>query len=140
MQNRGGELDDFWRHGGREEERLPLFRQCFQYFFNVMNEAHVEHPVGFVEHEILDVPQVKVPLTDQVEQAARRGDQNIDTPDQPLGLRILVDAAENHRVRQAGMAAIGGEALRDLNRQLPGWREHEAPDFTFFAVQMALMQ
>ena len=37
---------------------------------HVLAESHVEHAVGFVEHEMLDFAQVDVPLLVQVEQAA----------------------------------------------------------------------
>ena len=49
-----GQLLDFRRHGGREEQRLPLLRQAADDSPNVGHEAHVEHPVGFVEDENLD--------------------------------------------------------------------------------------
>ena len=45
---------------------------------DVLDEAHVEHAVGFVEHEELDVAELDVALAHQVEQAARRGDQDVD--------------------------------------------------------------
>jgi hypothetical protein len=43
-----------------------------------VDEAHVEHAIGFVEHQDLDAGQVHVLLLVQVEQAARRGDQHIE--------------------------------------------------------------
>ena len=57
-QHRIGELFDFLRHGGREQQRLPLLRQLRDNLPDVVNEAHVEHAVGFVEHEHLDMVEM----------------------------------------------------------------------------------
>ena len=38
------------RHGGREEQRLPVFRQQPQHPPDVPDEAHVQKAVGLVEH------------------------------------------------------------------------------------------
>ena len=59
-------------------------RLCFSWrhqredLLDVVDEAHVEHAVGFVEHEDLDVAQVERALLLQVEQAAGGGDQDVD--------------------------------------------------------------
>jgi hypothetical protein len=45
------EIGDLTRHRGREEQRLALARQLGHDPADVMDEAHVEHAVGFVEHE-----------------------------------------------------------------------------------------
>ena len=41
-------------HRGRKEERLPVGRGSPDDLLHVVDEAHVEHPVGFVEDEHLD--------------------------------------------------------------------------------------
>jgi hypothetical protein len=43
-----------------------------------MDEAEVEHLVGFVEHQDLDAEHDRIMLIDQIEQAARRGDEHVD--------------------------------------------------------------
>ena len=45
---------------------------------DVVDEAHVEHAVGFVEHEDFDLVEAHGALTAQVEQAAGRGDEHVD--------------------------------------------------------------
>jgi hypothetical protein len=45
---------------------------------DVRQEAHVEHPVGLVEDEDLDLAEVRDPLADEVEEAARRRDEDLD--------------------------------------------------------------
>ena len=46
-------------------------------------------PVGLVEHENLDVGQVHRPLLQMVEQAARRGDDDVHAPAQAHDLRHM---------------------------------------------------
>ena len=41
------------------------------------NEAHVEHPVCFIDHQDLDAMQHQLAALDMIEQAAWRRDDNI---------------------------------------------------------------
>ena len=43
---------DFFGHSGRKEERLTLLRQLGDDLLDVVDEAHVEHSVRFVQHEV----------------------------------------------------------------------------------------
>ena len=128
VEHRIGQRDDVRGHRRRKEERLPLFGQQRKYPFDVVDETHVEHPVGFVEHEEADVGERDVSLSDQVEQAARRGDQQVDAALQGVHLRTLVDAAEDHAVAQVGVAGVVAAALVDLDRQFARGREHQRLD------------
>ncbi len=74
-----------------------------------MNKAHVEHAVGFVEDQIFDATQVGVALVHQIEQTARRGDDNIDTLPHSVDLRILSDAAEDSRLAEFEILAVDSE-------------------------------
>ena len=68
-----GELLDLVRERRREEQVLPLggCRQQRHDPLDVGDEAHVEHAIGLVEHEDLDLRQVDALLLDVVEQASR---------------------------------------------------------------------
>ena len=59
LQHLAAELGDVLRHGGREHQRLPLRRELRHDLPDVADEAHVEHAVGFVEHEHLDAARVE---------------------------------------------------------------------------------
>ena len=63
---------------------------------DVVDEAHVEHAVGFVEHEDLDMREVERALAVVVEQAPGRGDEDVDAAPQLVDLRLHADAAEHH--------------------------------------------
>ena len=54
---------------------------------DVADEAHVEHAVGFVEHEHLDAVETQRVALHQVEQAARRRHQHVDAVRQRAHLR-----------------------------------------------------
>ena len=73
-----GERLDLARRTSRRKQVLPPLGQQREDALDVGNEAHVEHAVGFVEHEDLDAREVDVALADVVEQAAGRGDEDID--------------------------------------------------------------
>ena len=45
-----GQTADFFGKRGRKQEALPIGREQIEDAFDVGNEAHVEHSVGFVEH------------------------------------------------------------------------------------------
>jgi hypothetical protein len=67
-------------------------------------------------------------LLHQVEQAARRGDHEIDAAHERLDLRVLADAAEDHGAAEAEMPAIDLGAVADLHREFAGWRQHQGAD------------
>ena len=69
FQQRVGEFADLFAEGGREQQALLVFGHGGQHFFHVMDEAHVEHAVGLVEHQDLHLAQVHHALLHQVKQA-----------------------------------------------------------------------
>ena len=124
-QHRVGELGDVLRHGGREEQRLPLDRQLGDDFADVVDEAHVEHAVGFVEHEELDLVELQPVALDEIEQATGGGHHDFDALHHRADLTTHRHAADRQCRTQADVAAIGVEAVEDLARQFAGRREHQ---------------
>ena len=107
----------FWRFAVDGQQRHdPL---------DVRDEAHVEHPVGLVQHEDLDLAQVDALLLDVVEQASRRGDEDLDAAAHDRQLLLDVDAAVDDRRAQVRVLAVGAEGLLDLHRELAGRREDQ---------------
>ncbi len=94
----------------------------------VCDEAHVEHAVGLVEDDDLDVAQIDAALLHQVEQPARRRDEDVHAARERRALRPLADAAEDHGVVDAEAPSEAREGLADLARQLARRREHECAD------------
>ncbi len=124
-QHRLGELGDVLRHGGREEQRLAPDRQLGDDFADVVDEAHVEHAVGFIEHQEFDLVELQAVALHEIEQAAGGGDQHLDALHQGADLAAHRHAADGERRGQPDVAAIGVEAVEDLPGQFAGRREHQ---------------
>ena len=92
-----GELCDGAGHRCGEEQRLPLRRKLCDDLADVVDETHVEHPVGFIEHQMLDIAQPQRIAAEEVEQASRRGDQHIDAVEQGAHLCAHGYAADHER-------------------------------------------
>src|SRR3979409_335008 len=73
---------DFGGHRRREEQRLPRKWNHFADTFDIGNEAHVQHAVGFVDDEQFDAGEQKSAALGMVEQAAGRCDQDVDAAGQ----------------------------------------------------------
>ena len=134
---------DLARHGGGKQQGLALLRHFADDFPYVVDEAHIEHPVGFVEHEIFDRVERYMSLAHEIEQTARSGDDDFNAARQSGGLRFLADAAEDHGLAQMQMLAIGAEFLADLDRQFAGRRHDQrarAARSVIGAVLRKLMQ
>ena len=62
-----------------------------------MDEAEVEHLVGLVEDEDLDVAQAQRPAVDEVEEPAGRGDEDVDA-----GREVALLLADRHAAEHDG--------------------------------------
>ena len=125
LQHLVGEALDLVREGGREQQALALLGQQGEDALDVGDEAHVEHAVGFVEHQHLDLRQVDRLLLDVVEQPARRGDDDLDAAAQLGLLRADVDAAIDAHRAQRQVLAVGLDRLEHLHRELARGREDQ---------------
>ena len=115
-----GQALDFRRHGGREKQGLTGKRHQLADAFDIGNEAHIQHAVGFVDHQNFNAGQEQFAALEMVEQAARRGNQHIDAAGD---LEILITkrhAADQQSHRQLLVCAIFGEIFFDLSRQFAG--------------------
>ncbi len=119
------EVGDLLRHGGGEEQRLPLGRKLRHDLADVMDEAHVEHPVGLVEHQEADMAEAQRVALHEIEQASGGRDQHVDAVHQRAHLASHRDAADRERVVDAEMASIGVEAVQDLAGKLARGRQHQ---------------
>jgi hypothetical protein len=135
-----GEIADVVRVGCREHEVLALLRQELEHALDVVDEAHVEHAVGFVEHEGLDVGQRDRALFGEIEQAARRRDQDVAAVAQLVDLRLLGHAAEDHQRAQVEVLAVVLHALLHLGGELARGREHQRARIASAASAQFLQQ
>ena len=100
-------------------------RQDGRDFAQVVDEAHVDHVIGFVEDEDFDLVETDRALADVVKQTARRGDENVDAAEHGLLLLVHRGAAEHDGGREAEELAVGAEAVADLRGEFARRREHE---------------
>ncbi len=119
---------DLVGEGRREHEVLALGREQGDDPPDVVDEAHVEHPIGLVEDEDLDRAEVDGALADVVEQPAGRGDDDLGTTAQGAELTAEPDAAVDRGRADRSVAAIRAEARLDLDRELTRRREDEDPN------------
>ena len=124
-QDLGGQLFHRTRHGGREQQRLAVGRKLRDDAHDVLDEAHVEHPVGLVENDVVDFGQRQGTLVQQVEQTARRRDDDVDAAAHRLDLRTDRDTAEDHVMGQLGAGGVGFDVAGDLRGELAGRGQDE---------------
>ena len=115
-------------HGGGEEQGLLLLRQQLQNPLYVVDKPHVQHPVRLVQHEDLNAGQVQQALAVEIQQPPRGGHQDVQAPPDGVHLGLLAHAAEDDGRAQGQVPAVSGEAVLDLDGQLPGGGEDERPD------------
>ena len=72
------ELGDGARHRCGKQQRLPLRRKLRDDLADVVDEAHIEHPVGFIEHEKFHLAETQRVARHEVEQPPGRGDEHVD--------------------------------------------------------------
>ena len=125
MQQVAGEGADLARHRRGEEQVLAHLRQFGHKPPDGVDEAHVEHLVGLVEDENLDLVEAQIALVEMIDQPPGRRDDDVDAARQFLRLRTVGHAAEHDGAREAEPGAVAGEALGDLARELPRRREDQ---------------
>jgi hypothetical protein len=57
-----GEVLDLRRHRRGEEHRLPALRAALDDLADLRHEAHVEHPVHLIEHQVLEAGEVDLAI------------------------------------------------------------------------------
>ena len=87
-------------------------------------EAHVEHPVGLVEDEELDLVECDGAALDQVEQPAGRRDEHVRAA-RLLGLVVDPDAAVDGGDLEPAGVHDAGQLVDDLRGELTRRGEHQ---------------
>jgi hypothetical protein len=118
---------DFRRHRGAEEQCLPIARDLGDDPVELRSEAHVEHPVGFIQDEHFEIVEHDILALEVVEQSARRRDHDVHTRAERLLLRLDPDAAIDRNAVDAGVTTILLEALLDLHAQFARRRQDQRP-------------
>ena len=117
-----GQRRDRLRHGGREEQGLALLRQhaSTMRFRSAWMKPRSSIWSASSRTRISTSRQAQRPAVDEVEQAAGRGDENVDAVRQVALLLADRHAAEHDGGGEPQVAAIGAEAVGDLARRVRG--------------------
>ncbi len=116
-----GQAFDLVREGSGEQQVLTLGRQFGQHATDIVNEAHIQHTVGFIQHQDLNFREVQCVLMFQVQQTARCCHQHVNAAAQFHHLRVDAHAAEDHQRTQIQVLRVILDVFPDLSRKLTGW-------------------
>ena len=116
---------DARREGRGEERRLPRRRRLGHDGVDVFGEAHVEHLVGFVEHEHFDGAELERAPAQVIEHAPRGADHDLRAAAQRADLVVHRRAAVDGHDVQVRSLRVLVQGLGDLHRQLARGHEHE---------------
>ena len=111
--------------GRAEEQVLPPLREQRKDAPDIVDEAHVEHAVCFVEHQHLDGGKISGALTREVEQAPGRSDDDVHAARERLDLRLHADTTEDGDRPQGQVCTVGAHAVGDLSAEFTGRYYHE---------------
>ncbi len=89
--------------GGGKQHGLARAGEFLEDDFDVFEEAHIEHLVGFVNHNNRRVDLVEVPVFHEVDEASWGGHQNIDALSEDFFLPGVGLAAGKGRGSDAGV-------------------------------------
>ena len=140
MQDLVGESLDVGGQGGRKQHGLALSGQGGQNLADVADEAHVQHAVGLVEHDDLQLLELHVALLQMVEQAPRRGHQDVDTTPQHGLLGSDVNAADDDATAQRQVSGVVNDVVADLSRQLARRCQDEGADAALWCTGLQPVQ
>ena len=84
---------DLGRHRRAEQQRLPICWDITHDTADLRCESHVEHAIGFVEHEHLEIIERHVLALEMIDETPWRRDDHVDPCAQLLLLRIEWNAA-----------------------------------------------
>ena len=126
LQQLVGQVANVVRDGGGEAHGLALGRQHFGNAEHIVGEAHVQHPVGLVQHQHLQARQINLAVFQLVDQTAGRGHQHLVRHGQCpclMEVRGTTGDADGAGARQQPRQRVAG--ARDLLGQLARGREHQ---------------
>ncbi len=117
---------DLRGHRRREQRDLLRLRGVREDRLHVLREAHLEHLVGLVEHEELQLRQVEGALVEVVHDPAGGADDHVHAAAERRQLHaVALAAVDGEHVHAAHAGRVALERLAHLEGELAGGREHE---------------
>ena len=126
LEERLGQVFDLGRHGGGEQHGLATQADLLGNGAHRGDEAHVEHAVGFVQHQPARFVEADLVVVHQVLEATRRGHDHVDALGDLADLVVARHATEHqHGVELHLGAGEFAQVLFDLHGQFTGGGKNE---------------
>ena len=110
----------------REQQGLARRRSLGDNRFDVLDEAHVKHPVGFVEDQHFETAKIDAATLHVIHQTARRGNHNINRTLQRFQLHRVGHATDQTgNTKLLELVTVVERGLVDLQRKFARWRQHQ---------------
>ena len=119
------EVLDAARHRRGEQHALAGVRGGVEEGLDVLHEAHVEHLVGLVEHDDVELVEPQRAAVHEVDRPAGGGHDDVDALGQAAQLRAGGGTAVDGEDARAHAPAVLRDRLGDLQRELAGRGEDE---------------
>ena len=119
-------LDNFFGHGGAEKRPLGVFGNLAQDGFDIFHESHVQHFVGLVQNNRLDLVQGNRTPLEVVDEPARRCHDDVGGPFESLELhRNVLPAIDGNHVDLRKLHGILLDCFGHLDRKFPRRCQHQ---------------
>lgn len=122
-------LDLYWPSGA-EHGSLPVWvRNKVENLPDIFLEAHVEHPIGFIKHQIGDSSQISVATLDKIEQAPWGRNEYLNAIAESPLLVNSRNATVDSKASQLAYVGVSSRLDLDLHDEFPG-RCHDEYNWT----------
>ncbi|OIQ71701.1 hypothetical protein GALL_466790 [mine drainage metagenome] len=121
-----GDGADRRRHRRRKQRDLALRRRALQHRLDVVDEAHAQHFVGFVEHQMAQRVELQRAPLEVIDHAPGRADDDVRAAPERGQLRhVALPAVNRQHMKSAAPRRVAGEGFGNLDRQLARGHQHQ---------------
>ena len=121
-----GDSADLRGHGRREQGDLFVVGGVFEDRFDILGEAHFEHLVGLIQHQVFELGEVEGAFVEVVHDAAGRADDDVHPAAEGAELgAVALATVDRQHVHAFEVGGVPLERLADLQCELAGGCEHE---------------
>ena len=134
------EFRDGRRYGGRKHQGTAAGRGLVEDEFEIFAETQIQHFVGFVQNDGLDIGQINRVAHDMVTQPPRRGDNDLRAAFQAAFLIAEIHAADARGQYSTGAGIQPLQFAFDLQGQFARWCDDQGERAACGAEQSVLGQ
>ena len=121
-----GDAADLLRHGGREQGDLPAGRRLFEDPLHVIDEAHAQHFIAFIQDQGAQHVELQGAAAHMVHHASGRAHHHVHATLQGTNLYTVILAAVNRQdMKTLQVRGVFLECLGHLDGQFTGRHQHQ---------------